>query len=180
VRALLWPLIASSAWAQPATLLEGTKCEGADLALFAWSAWDQTPTVVEGTTDEGSALDSVRSDCVGSASHCGGWHDRCGRCSGLGSIGLLVLRQPLWWRERQVRALLWPLIAWRAWDQPGTVVVETKGEGALLASNRPFGVGSASHCVAGPRVEGAALGSDLLFSVDSASHCGVGHDCLGH
>jgi hypothetical protein len=49
VRALLWPLFAPSAWAQPAT-------------------------VVAGTTGKDAAVASVRRVSVGSASHCGGGH----------------------------------------------------------------------------------------------------------
>jgi hypothetical protein len=49
VRALLWTLFAPSALAQPAT-------------------------VVGGTTGEGTALASVRSVGLGSASHCGVGH----------------------------------------------------------------------------------------------------------
>ena len=42
-----------------------------------------------------AALDSVRSVGVGSASHCGGGHDRGRRCSGFCSIGRRGLSQPL-------------------------------------------------------------------------------------
>jgi hypothetical protein len=52
---------------------------------------------------------------------------------------------------RQVRTLLRPLIALSAWDQPPTVVADTK-------------------------FEGAALASFLLVEEDQASHCGGGHD----
>jgi hypothetical protein len=51
VKALLWPLV-------------------------AWSAWAQSATVVEGTTEEGADLASVRLVGVGSDSHCGGGHDK--------------------------------------------------------------------------------------------------------
>jgi hypothetical protein len=51
VRALLWPVFARSAWAQAATVLASTTCEGAVLSCF-------------------------RSVDVGSASHCGGEHVR--------------------------------------------------------------------------------------------------------
>jgi hypothetical protein len=51
VRALLWP-------------------------LFAWSAWAQPATVEAFTIGEGAALASDRSVDVGSTSHCGGGHDR--------------------------------------------------------------------------------------------------------
>jgi hypothetical protein len=109
VRALVWPLFARSAWAQPAT-------------------------VVAGTIGEGPALASVRLVGVGSASQCGGGNYKC------------KLRQPLWRGSRQVRALLWPLIASSAWVQPATVVVGMTGEGASLASVRFVGVGSSRQC----------------------------------
>jgi hypothetical protein len=39
--------------------------------VFFRSEWDQPATVVEGTKGEGATLASVRSVGVGSASHCG-------------------------------------------------------------------------------------------------------------
>jgi hypothetical protein len=51
VRELLWPLFDSSGWAQLATVVAGTTCDGAALA-------------------------SDRLVGVGSANHCGGGHDR--------------------------------------------------------------------------------------------------------
>jgi hypothetical protein len=120
VRALLWP-------------------------VFARSAWAQLTTVVAGPTGEGAALASVRSLAVGSTSHCCGGQEMWGRFSGLCSLGRHGLRQPLWWRARQVRTLLWPLIAWSAWAQPATVVAGTTGEGSALASVWSVDVGSASH-----------------------------------
>jgi hypothetical protein len=51
MRALLWPLFTRSSYAQPAT-------------------------VVAGSTGEGVPMSSFRSLGVGSASHCGGGHDR--------------------------------------------------------------------------------------------------------
>jgi hypothetical protein len=44
-----------------------------------------------------------------------------------------------------VRALLWPLFAWPAWDPPPTELAGTSCEGDALASVRSIGVGSASH-----------------------------------
>jgi hypothetical protein len=44
-----------------------------------------------------------------------------------------------------MRALLWSLFAWWAWDQPDTVVESATGEGAALASIRLDGVGSGRH-----------------------------------
>ena len=40
--------------------------------LFAWSAWAQPATVVAGKTGGGYALATIRSVCLGSASHSGG------------------------------------------------------------------------------------------------------------
>jgi hypothetical protein len=80
--------------------------------LFAWLARDQATVVVEGTKVEGAALTSARLVGVGSASHCGGEHDRLGLCSDLFSRGRRGLSKPLCWRERPVRPLLWPLVSW--------------------------------------------------------------------
>jgi hypothetical protein len=46
--------------------------------LYPRSTWAQPATVVAGTTVECDALVSVCSVSVGSASHCGGRHDRLG------------------------------------------------------------------------------------------------------
>ena len=46
-------------------------------------------------------------------------------------------------------ALFWPLFALSAWTQPVTVVADTTGVGALLASVGSVGVDSASHCDSG-------------------------------
>jgi hypothetical protein len=43
--------------------------------------------------------------------------------------------------------LLWPLFARSACAQPATVVADTTGEGAALASVLSIGVSSGSHCV---------------------------------
>jgi hypothetical protein len=84
------------------------------------------------------------------------------------------LIQSLWWRARQERELLWPLIVWSAWAQQAnvvagttrqetpleffarlavaekfTVVAHTSGEGAALAFVRSVGVGSDSLLVGG-------------------------------
>jgi hypothetical protein len=64
-------------------------------------------------------------------------------------VGRRGLSQTLWWRTRQLRALLWTLFERSAWAQPATVVADTTGEGAALASVRSVGVGSYSHCVGG-------------------------------
>jgi hypothetical protein len=126
--------------------------------------------VVAGTKCEGVALASVRTVGVGSHSHCGGGLCRRGRCSGHCSLGRREHSQPLLWRARQVRALLWPPIGrrglsyrlwrrarklrallWRlfprsAWAQPATVLVDTTVEGASLASFRLVGVGTGGNC----------------------------------
>jgi hypothetical protein len=60
------------------------------------------------------------------------------------SLGQGGHSKPQLWRERQVRALLWPLFAWSALSQPAIVVAATTGEGAALVSVRSVGVGSAS------------------------------------
>jgi hypothetical protein len=75
VRSLLWPLFAFSAWSQINTVLAGTASEGAFWPLIGRSAWAQASSVVADTKDEGTALASVASVVVGSASHCVGGHD---------------------------------------------------------------------------------------------------------
>jgi hypothetical protein len=45
-----------------------------------------------------------------------------------------------------MRALLWPLYACSAWAEAATVVADTTGGSAALASVRLVGMGSASHC----------------------------------
>jgi hypothetical protein len=44
-----------------------------------------------------------------------------------------------------VREFLWSLFSWLVWAQAATVVADTTGEGAALASVRFLGLGSASH-----------------------------------
>jgi hypothetical protein len=130
---------------------------------------------------------SVLSVDVGSASHCGVGHDRCGRCSGLSSLSRLGLSQPLWWRARQARAvtglrslgrhglsqplwwrkrqvmaLLWPLFDLSGWAQSVPVVAGTSVEGAALATVRSVDVGSDSHCDGGHDMYGRCSG---LFSL---------------
>jgi hypothetical protein len=112
--------------------------------LFARSAWVQTATVVVGKTDQGAAPASVRLVGVGPASHCGGGHGSSGRRSGLFSLGRHGLRQPLWWRTRQVKALLRPLFGRSAWAQPASVVTGMSNQVAALSSVRL--VGKDSHC----------------------------------
>jgi hypothetical protein len=86
MRALLWPLFARSAWAQPAN-------------------------VVADTTGEGAALASVCLFGVVPDKYCDFGHDKSRRCSGFCSLGRRGLSQPLRWRARHVRALLWPLFS---------------------------------------------------------------------
>ena len=76
MRGLLWPVFARSAWAQPFTLVADPTCEGADLAYVLLVVVVHPTTVVAGTTDEGAALASGRLVGVGSASHCGGAHEK--------------------------------------------------------------------------------------------------------
>ena len=93
----------------------------------------QPATELSDSTCEGAALTSVRLVAVGPASHCGGVYGRGLRFSGLGSRVRGGRSQPLGWWGRQVRALLWPLIAWSAWTQPTIVVAGTTYEVASLA-----------------------------------------------
>jgi hypothetical protein len=88
VRALLCPLLALSAWAQPVTVLAGTTCESAFLTSVRLTAWAQPTSVVAVKSDVGAPLASFRSVGVGSASNFGGGHDMWLRCSGLFSFGL--------------------------------------------------------------------------------------------
>jgi hypothetical protein len=140
--------------------------------LIVWSVWVQPPTVVACTIVEGAGLDSVRLFSVGTATHCGGEQNCLGHCSGLCSLGWLRVSQPLCWRERQlreliwhlfdrsawaqpatvvagrqVRALQWTLLSWSAWSQTATVSAGTTCQGDALAAVRSVGVGLASHLV---------------------------------
>jgi hypothetical protein len=63
-----------------------------------------------------------------------------------------------------VRALLWPLFARSAWDEPATVVAGTTREGAALASVRSVGLGSTSQCVCGKTGVGASLACVRLWA----------------
>jgi hypothetical protein len=74
--ALLWPLIARSAWGLPATVLAVTTVEGADLEPVPSVGLAQPATVVAGRTSEDDALAADRLVGVGLASHCGGGYDR--------------------------------------------------------------------------------------------------------
>ena len=117
--------------------------------LFNRLAWALTASVMAGVTCEVAALASDRSAGVGLRSHCRGGHDSCGRCSGLGSLRRLGIRDALLWRARQVRALIWFLIAWSAWTQQATVVARKKVEGAAPGLFRCLGVRLASQCGGG-------------------------------
>ena len=61
MRALLWPLFAWSARAQPATALVDTTGEGADLASVRLVGVGSATALEEGTTEDGGALASDRS-----------------------------------------------------------------------------------------------------------------------
>jgi hypothetical protein len=98
---------------------------------------------------EGVALDSVLLVSVGSTTHCVGEHDCLEYCSDHCSLVRRVLSQPLWWRARQVRSLLWPLFARLARAQPATVVAGTAGECDALVSVRSVCVDPSSHCGGG-------------------------------
>jgi hypothetical protein len=174
LRALLWLLFPRTAWAQPTTgggnHMLG-RCTGLCSLGRRWpsqSMWwrarqvrallwplfvrlgrSQPATVVAGTTGEGAALAFVRSVVVGSATHCGGGNHMIGRCTGLCSLGRIWPSQPMWWRARKVRALLWPLLTRSEWAQPATVLAGTTSEGAALDSVRLVDVGSASLCGGG-------------------------------
>ena len=74
-----------------------------------------------------------------------------------------MFSQPLWWRARQLRALLWPLFALSAWDQPATVVADMTIEGTTLTSNSSFG----NHCCGGHVSCGGRLG---LSSIGRSGH----------
>ena len=144
--------------------------------LFARSAWDHPATVVEVTNGEGAALTSVRFVGTGKNSHGGGGPDKKGRCSDLCSVGRRRSSQPLWWRARYARALLWPLFARSAWAQPAIVLAGTKVEGAALASISWSAWALPATVLAGTTVEGAPLASVRLFGEASGRHCGGGHD----
>jgi hypothetical protein len=101
VRALLCPLFARSAWAQPAILMAGTKFEGAALASVRFVGVGSASHLMVCTTCDGAAPTSDRFVDVGSASHCGGGNDRLGRCYGLCSLGWFVLSLSLCWRTRE-------------------------------------------------------------------------------
>jgi hypothetical protein len=146
VRALHLPLFARSVWAQPATVVFARHVMALLWPLFARSPWAQPTIVVAITTGEGAFLASVRLIGVCSASHSGGEHDSLWRCTGFFSLGWRELSQALWWRTRQVRELLLPLIARSVLSQPTIVVWSTTGDDSCLASVHLIGVIPASHC----------------------------------
>ena len=119
MRTLLWPLIARSACAQPATVEAGTTHDNAPLAF-------------------------VRLVSVVLSSHIGGRQDKWGRCSALFAWWASDQASTVV-EARQVKALIRPVIAWSAWAQPTTVVAVTTGEGAAVASVHSVGVGSGKH-----------------------------------
>jgi hypothetical protein len=75
VRVPLCSLFHQSAWAQPASVLDGTTGKVAALASVSSVGVGSTATAVAGTTGDGSALAPVCLVGMGSTSHCGGRHD---------------------------------------------------------------------------------------------------------
>ena len=110
-----------------------------------------------GTKLEGAALAFVPLVGLGSAGICGCGNDRLGRSSGLCSLGRRGLLQPLWCRERQVSALLWPIFNRLACVQPPTLLVDTTVEGVALASDLLFVNGQPATVKAGTKGEGSFL-----------------------
>jgi hypothetical protein len=147
VRALLKPLFARSAWAQPASVLAGMPDEGAALASVRLVDKGLGSRCGGGQHRSRRCLVCVRLVGVGPAIHCGGGHDRSGHCSGLCLLGRRGLRQPLWWRTRLLRALLWHLFALSASAQTATMLAGTKIQDAALASVRLVIMGLVSSCV---------------------------------
>jgi hypothetical protein len=116
---------------------------------ISWKAWAPPDTVVVSTSYEGAFLAVDRLVGVGTARHCGGGHDSWERSSGFYKLSRNWVIQPLCWRARQVRALVWHLFSLSSWAQPTTVVASTTVKGADLAALLSVGVGSASHCGGG-------------------------------
>jgi hypothetical protein len=120
----------------------------------------------------------VRSVGVGPSSHCGVCHDRMRNLLWPCSLCRRGPRQLLWWRARQVMAVVWTLIRsvgvgpashyggghyrrgrcfglcslGRRGQETATVVADTTAEGAALASVPSVGVDSVSHCVGGHEI----------------------------
>jgi hypothetical protein len=116
---------------------------------ISWKAWALPDAVVVSTSYEGAVLAVDSLVDVGTARHCGGGHDSWERCSGFYTFSRSWVSQALWWRARQVRALVWQLFTLSSWAQPTTVVASTTVKGADLAALRSVGVGSDSHCDGG-------------------------------
>jgi hypothetical protein len=76
VRALLWPLFASSSWAKPETVVAGTRVEGAALSSVLSVGRVEPAFFVAGMTGEGSAMACVLSVGVCSASDFGGGNEK--------------------------------------------------------------------------------------------------------
>ena len=91
--ALLWSLIAWSAWSQQSAVLAGTTVKGA--AQAAARLIGEGSASHFGVSYDDAALTSSRLVEVVSDSHFGGGHDRRERWSGLFSVGRLGLSQPL-------------------------------------------------------------------------------------
>jgi hypothetical protein len=73
-----------------------------------------------------------------------------------------------------VRALLCPLFARSAWDQPETMVEGTTRDGVALASVRLDSMGTDNYSEGGQDSQGAALASVPSVGVGSARDCGGG------
>jgi hypothetical protein len=74
--ALIRSLFHRSAWAHPASVLEGTTGEVAALASVSSVGLGHTVTAMAGKTCEGAALAPVRLVGMGSARHCVAGHER--------------------------------------------------------------------------------------------------------
>jgi hypothetical protein len=161
--------------------------------------------VVAVSTGEGAALVSDLSADVGSASHCGGWHESLGHSSGLCSLNRIGLCQPLWWRERQVMALIWHLFYRSAWAQPHTFLTGTTFRALqwtlISCSAWPqtatfrrarnlkallwpliywWAWDQPGTFVVDTTAEGAVPASVRSVDVGSESHYSYGKDCIGH
>ena len=145
MRALVCPLLDRLSWVLAATVVAGTRGDGASLASVRWVGLGSASHGGYVHEIEGASLMSFGFFGVGTASHSAGGHDRRGRCSGLCSTERRRISRPLCWRARMLRALLYPLFARSAWAHAATVLADTTVEGVALASVRSVGVGSAGH-----------------------------------
>jgi hypothetical protein len=162
--------------AHPATVVEGRHISALFQHLLTRTALAQTSTVEAYTTGEGAALASVHLVSVGPASDCGSRHDRRGRYSCLCTLVRLVLRAPLCWRARNLKALPRTLFARSLCAQPTIVKAGTTGEGAALPLFALSAWAQPATVSADTSGKGASMASVLLVDVGPASHCGCGHD----